>query len=410
MKLENNISYDKIIIGGGASGMMAAIYSGINSYKTLVIEANDMLGKKLYATGNGKCNFTNMDLDSKYYLTSSRDYVDKILGRFDNNRIIEFMEKLGIVCLNRNGYIYPNSEQAKSIVVSLKNKISSIDNIDIIYNNSVSSINISEKEEYKFIVRCKDNYYKAKSVIVACGSSASPYAHNINFVTGFCKDNNIDFNEMLPALVPLIVDDKYINNISGVRQNGKVSLLVDGQIIDSDFGNIQFTDECISGIPIFQISLNASRALKDNRQVELLVDFTYNLENFNLENRIKNLENYKAIDFLNGLVNSKLSIYILHKCHVLESMLVKDIDKEKLDLIKTELTKMRFNITKTANMDRAQTAIGGVSISNLNENLEVNNINGLYFIGEIVDITGKCGGYNLQFAWTSGYIAGGASI
>ena len=404
------MDYDVIVVGAGASGLIAAIAAAEKGGSVLIIEQKEKAGKKILATGNGKCNFTNMHQTPDCYRSDDSTFAMKVLSNFDNKRTLEFFERLGIVPMNRNGYIYPNSEQAVSIVSVLLMKCEAL-NIDIVYMEKV--IETSEPDFTVTTVKADKGkaVYYGKKLILATGGSATPKLGSDGSGYLLAKDFGHKIVKPLPALVSLKSPDKFCKTVSGVRTRAKASIYVDKELLIEEEGEIIFTDYGISGIPIMQISRYASRALDEGKSVYLILDL---LLNYTLDeliglliNRCNNNPDKTTEQMLVGMLNQKLNYIIIKEaklnhespCHILS----------KSDIIKLAkvIKSLKVRINETNTFDFAQVTSGGVKTSEIDSNtLESKLKKGLYLTGELIDVDGTCGGYNLQWAWSTGYIAG----
>lgn len=404
------MGYDVIIVGAGASGLVAAIAAAERGSSVLIIEHKEKAGKKILATGNGKCNFTNIYQATECYRSNDSTFAMKVLSNFDNINTIHFFERLGIVPRDRDGYIYPNSEQANSIVSVLLMKCGEL-NIDIRYNEKV--IDISEPDFNVTTIKA-DNIranYQANALILATGGCASPKLGSDGSGYILTKAFGHKIIKPLPALVALKSPDKFCRTVSGVRTGAKAFIYADMELLMEDEGEIIFTDYGVSGIPIMQISRYASRALDEGKSVYLSLDLflhsTFEELIDMLMKRCYNNPDKTTEQMMVGMLNHKLNYIIIKEarlnpeipCHILT----------KSDIIKlARLIKgLKVRINNTNTFDFAQVTSGGVSTLEIDPITMVSKLKeGLYLTGELIDVDGACGGYNLQWAWSTGYIAG----
>lgn len=404
------MDYDIIVVGAGASGLVAAIAAAEKGNSVLIIEQKEKAGKKILVTGNGKCNFTNMHQTPDCYRSDDSAFAMKVLSNFDNKRTIQFFERLGIVPKNRDGYIYPNSEQAASIVRVLLMECERL-KVDIIYKERVTKISEPDYTVNTMKPDKTNSVYYGKKLILATGGCASPKLGSDGSGYLLAKAYGHRIIKPLPALVSLKSHDKFCKVVSGVRTWAKASLYIDNENRAEEEGEIIFTDYGISGIPIMQMSRFASRALDEGSSVFISLDLfahysrkelTEMFINRCISNPDKTLEQMMV-----GIFNQKLNYIIIKEagfnpdipCHMLN----------KSDVIKlARLIKgLVVRIKDTNTFDFAQATSGGVSTEDIDPNtLESRIKKGLYFIGELLDVDGTCGGYNLQWAWSTGYIAG----
>ena len=347
-----------IVVGGGASGLTAAIVAAQNGATVTVLEQNENPGRKICVTGNGRCNLTNKDMRPEIFRGEHPKIVQNVLKQFSMEDTLEFFGQMGVVFTDRNGWIYPRSNQAKCIpelmllkARSLKVKIKTREKVKDVY-----------QQNGRWKVQTEGWTYEGDRVILANGSSASQVPGSDGSGYAIAEKLGHRIVRPLPALTGLRCKGNVFSAWAGVRTEGEVTLLLDGKPLYKERGELQLTDYGISGIPVFQLSRYAVRALEESQKAELLV----------------------------GLLPDKL---------------IRVFRKQK-DLIQT-LTSYRLTVRGSTGMEQAQVCSGGVDTTQVNaETLESNIHKGLYFAGELLDIDGPCGGYNLQWAWSSGAAAG----
>ena len=406
-----------IIIGGGASGMLAAIEASKNkNNEVLIIERNNKLGKKLLLTGNGKCNYTNLNFDidkiSYYY---NNDFYKTAFQIFDNNSLIEYFKNMGIEprIFERDGikYVYPLTNKSKDVYYTMYNFILN-SNIDIIYNEKVIDIK-NESDNYN-IITDKDEYL-ADKVIIATGGKSYSRTGSDGMMFDVLKNMGYKIIKPTPALCGLVSDDKLFKSLESFRCFVKAHLYIDDQIVNCEYGEVQFNNYGLSGIPIMNLSRFASRALVENKKVKFGLDFlvdvldTKDLSGVNLyfTKRREILSDSKVSEFLSGLIDYRLSNYIYEILKIDKNKYIKDITDDELDKFTKILTNMNIDITDTRDFYEAQITSGGIDVSQVNpESSESKLHKNLFFTGEVLDVDGICGGYNLQFAFGSAYIVG----
>ncbi len=402
------MEYEVIVIGAGASGLTAAISAARQGSKVLVIERKEKAGKKILATGNGKCNFTNMVQTPDCYRSDDSAFPMKVLSCFDTNQTLQFFRELGIYPKNRDGYLYPNSEQAASVVQVLLMECERL-GVEFRYNELVSQIKSPD-----FTVITNIQSYKGNKLILAAGGCASPQ-HGTDGI-GFRLAESLGHSiiKPLPALVQLRSSDKCCKTASGVRTQAKVELYSNNKLIGEESGEVLFTDYGISGIPVMQISRYAAKALERKEQLNLQLDFMQELSLEELTaflyERIQQGSFKTAEELMIGLLNHKLSYIILNKSGVdITKKATKVTDKEVNELARN-IKRFSLSINGTNSFEHAQVCAGGVSTSEIHQTtLESKLRKKLYLTGELIDVDGTCGGYNLQWAWSTGYLAGKAA-
>ena len=390
------------IIGGGASGLTAAIKASRNGNDVTIFEKNNKLGKKILITGNGKCNYWNENQDLNNY-HSSGDYT-KIVNQMNLVKAHAFLDSIGIVPFIKNGYYYPNSNQAISVVNAL---------VDEAVNCGVKIINEEVKDvikkDNKFII---NNSYESDILILATGGKAAPKTGSDGFGYEIAKKFGHNIIKPLPALVGLETEEN-LKDLSGIRFIGEVSLVINNEEIKKEQGEIQINEYGFSGIPVMQISSNAVKALDEGKNVSIKINYLPNiasdilgLRSF-LKVQNKHLNNKTISQILDQLFNYKLANYLLKISKIDEHSVIDKLGNDELDLLCHNILNNSYKIVKDHGFDNAQTTSGGINLKEVNlDTLESLKEKNLYFCGEILDVDGACGGYNLSFAWVSGLIAG----
>jgi hypothetical protein len=396
-----------IVIGGGASGLMAAIAASRQGAKVTLLEKNKQTGKKILVTGNGRCNFTNRNQALSNYRTESPERAKMILDAFPMQETVRFFEDLGILVKDRNGYLYPNSGQAASIAEVLRLEAQRLQ-VKMACNTEVLEI---QKADGSFQVKTEGWTYEADAVILACGSKAAPETGSTGDGYRFARQLGHSVIEPLPALTGLYAAEKDCGKIAGVRMDAKVTLWINGSICIEDVGEVQFASYGLSGIPVFQVSRYAARALEKDQHCEVQLDLcpSYTIEEMQmlLRKKTEQFRERSGTDILLGMFPEKLSLVLLERSGI--SLKKKAGDWKAFDCRKLaeQMKKFSFTITKCRGYEQAQVCSGGVPLMEVKGNsMESTLVPGLYFAGELLDVDGACGGYNLQWAFSSGYLAG----
>lgn len=395
------------IIGGGAAGMMAAITAAREGADVTLLEHNDRIGKKILSTGNGRCNFTNVNQSSKYYRSDNKGFAWKAIEHYPVNQTIAFFEELGIYAKNKNGGLYPFSEQASAVLDVLRMEVERL-KINVCTEENVVDLKVGKKG---FQIICKNHSYKADAVILATGSKAAPKLGSDGSGYTLAKKLGHSMIPVVPALVQLKCKENFYKALAGVRLQGKVHLLVNGKEVASDTGEIQLTAYGISGIPVFQVSRYASRAIYEKKHVEAVLDFMPELSEKEfydfVQKRIEARPEKSMEDFFTGVLNKKVSQVILKIANIRNNQKAGTLDKAEITRIIKAVKEFRTEVTEANSFDQAQICAGGINTKEVSpETMESLLVKGLYFAGEILDVDGICGGYNLQWAWSSGYLAG----
>ena len=398
-----------VIVGGGASGLVTAIYAKSKNNEVIILEKNDICGKKILATGNGRCNYYNDNQDLTNYYSTDKECLNKILTDDNLSEVVKLFDELGIIPKKRNGYYYPLSNQASSVRNILVSKVEKL-GIKIVNNFIVEKV-IKEKD--KFIIYSKKDSIYADKVVIATGSFAS--VKNKEEVVGYkiLKSFNHKIENVLPTLVQLKANEKYFKKWNGVRSDVCLKLFEDGNLIRKEYGEIQLTDYGISGICTFNISGYVSRGLSNNKSEIVKIDFlptigdnkTELLEFLDSRNNLLNSNN--LLDFFEGILNIKLIETILEVSKINVNRKYSSLSSSEKLVLASNIKEFKLKITGTNDFYRAQTCTGGVSLNEIKlDSMESKLVKDLYIVGELVDVDGVCGGYNLTFAWLSGILAG----
>lgn len=394
-----------IIVGGGASGLAAAIYAKKNGNNVTILERNSIICKKILLTGNGRCNYFNDDQDLNHYHSNDDNLIKNIITEDNLKELLLFFNELGIVPRIKNGYYYPYSNQALSMKQVLLSKINEL-GINVIYNYLVTNI---KKENNKFII---NNDIICDVLILSTGSKAYPKTGSDGIGYDLAKNFNHSIIKVMPALVQLKSSDKYLKELKGIRCDAKVSIFEDNKFLKSEEGELQLTDYGISGICVFNLSYLAIKALSKNKDIHAFVNFLPFIETKEellkyLDNRGNILKTKKMNEFFDGLLNNKLSKVILEKSNINANSYYRDLSKDEKNILVSNINQYNFNITSSNSFDSAQVCQGGIPINEINLfTMESKKEKNLYIIGELLDINADCGGYNLTFAFLSGMKAG----
>jgi len=392
-----------IVVGGGASGLVAAIIAKRHGAEVCIIERNLKLGKKILATGNGRCNFTNVDALPIHY--NHPEFVSHVFEAFSPRETLLFFKSLGITPkIEDLGKTYPLSEQASSITDVLIYEIRRL-GIQVIYEKVILS---AHKETKGFVLYDQvGDTYRCDKLIVATGGLALPQSGSDGTGYQIAKDLGHEITQLFPALVKLKLESPHLKHLDGVKFPGLVSLVYNNENIQTEFGDILFTKYGISGPTILQLSRKANALLQDNQTIYVDVKLVTELSEKDIEMRLLDLKNLPIELALLGLINRKLVHVVLKEANVLGDLVVVNLRYNQIKKITQLLTSMKFKVTGSKGYEEAQVTAGGVNVDEIYpKTLESKKSKGLYFAGEIIDIDGLCGGYNLQWAWSSGYIAG----
>lgn len=395
------------VVGGGAAGMMAAITAARQGARVTLLEGSGRLGQKLLSTGNGKCNLGNRKLDVTEYHTSQPQRVESFLHKFDTNDSISFFQGIGVLLKEKNGYLYPACEQAAVVQDALRYELREL-HVEVLTEKKAESIKQGEKGE--ILVKCKDGAFKFDRVILTCGGKAAPKTGSDG--SGYLLAQQIGHSliPLVPALVQLRCREEYLKGVAGVRAEAEIQLYRDGVCVACERGELQFTDYGVSGIPVFQISRVANYILQEHGNAEIIIDFLpdYGETDYG-QLRISRallLQGERSVEeFFTGMLNKKLMILLIKQAGLRPSEIVRNADQEKILRVYELCRSFRLHVTGSNSYESAQVCAGGVPLQEVTDELESVRMPGVYFAGEILDVDGKCGGYNLHWAWCSGYVA-----
>lgn len=398
---------DVIVIGAGASGMMAAITAARRGKSVAILERMNKPGKKILATGNGKCNFTNNNMDTSCF-HGNIQLIQSVLSRFSKEEALSFFHEIGIWPKEKNGYYYPNSGQAASVAEALKHELDRLQ-VPVYLEQEVLDL---FPDKYGFWIKTVQTSYTCRNVIIASGLLAAPKLGSDGSMFSLIKELGHRFVPVLPALCGFYAKGMQFSKVAGIRCDANLTLKIDGNTAATEQGELQLADYGISGIPVFQISSPAVRALYEKKSVTVVIDFLpdISLETLNTEfaMRIGKCETDENADrLLRGLLNQKLIPVLLKHAGIRSDEPLKNISLEKLERLSAGIHDYPVTLEKVRDFEFAQVCTGGIRTEEINEKtLESRLLSGLYFAGEILDVDGICGGYNLQWAWSSGYVAG----
>ena len=394
------------VIGGGASGLMAAITAKKSGKEVIILERKDRILKKVLITGNGRCNITNVNANISNYFGKNISSVENILNRFTPQDTMDFFNELGIVCNEENrGKVYPLSGQASSVVDALRFEAEKL-GIKIETEFYVRKI---EKDGFKFRIYSEDKKkIEAGRVILAAGGQSYPELGSNGSGFELAKELGHSVTKLSPSIVQLKTEKNQVKGLQGIKTDVAVTAYGDNKKICTYDGELLFTDYGISGNVVFNISFVMPLYKNVEFEIDFMEKFDYNELYEMLKERKRILSHLTMENYFNGMINKKLGQF-LSKVSGIEKLSkpVKDLNDSDIRELCTVLKKYRVKILETTGFKNAQVTAGGVSLDEVNtETLESKIVKGLYFSGEVLDVYGECGGFNLQWAWASGYIAG----
>lgn len=401
------------VIGGGAAGLVAAISCARcldKSDSTVIIEKQARTGKKLLATGNGRCNITNRNVSSEHYY-GDRKIISAVLNRFSPSDSERFFGEMGILFRDDDdGRVYPYSNQAATVLDCIRMECSKL-GVEELCDFSVSSI---KKENGKFIISSNDISIKAEYVIIATGSQASPLLGANDSGYKILNSLGIKSTPLYPSLSPVYTKEKY-KNLKGVRAKGTVSLVADGKVIKKRSGEIQFTDYGLSGICVFEISrfvneffmlgeISGQKFKEIKLSTDVMSGYSFSDLCTYLQRCKKIFADNRTVDILSGALNKKLSQSIAEYCK-LSNKPCKSLTDSDIKKIAGAVKNFIFTPVISDGYKSAQVGAGGINSEYIDpETLMSRKIKNLFVCGEMLDVDGDCGGYNLHFAFGSGMI------
>ena len=427
-----------VIIGGGPSGLISGILLARGGAAVTILEANDNPGRKLLASGNGRCNLTN--LHRTYGDLRGRDpaFNNRVLDRFTVQDTLDFFHSIGLLTMDRAGWVYPVTGQSRTVLELLMLEASRL-KIKIKTNEKAIRIE-KQREPSGYLVFTKGWHYSCDRVIVACGSPASAVKGSSRDALNFAGQFDIAAEDFHPALVPLRIKENFGNRWNGTRVRASVRILSDDKEIASEAGELQLTNYGISGIPVMQVSRFALASAASGKKTQALMDFLPDLEREELIQELCKRRNAfperSEKQLLIGLLPDKLIDLVAEEAAVISkdkntsikgtadtertavtadierTAVTADIERSAVtaDIKRSAVTvdvikNFAVTIKADAAMDMAQVCSGGILTRELTDNMEARKALGLYFVGEAVDNDGTCGGYNLQWAWSTGALA-----
>ena len=399
------------IIGAGAAGIIAAITAKrLNKNLNIdLFDANKAIGKKILASGNGRCNISNSKITSKNYIGENPDFTSFALKEFDFKAFEKFCKSIGLLLdIKPSGKVYPLSNEAKSVTNLLELALKEL-NVNIYLESMITDI---EKVDDKFNIKTQENEYKAYAkVLISNGLGAAPQLNANESGLDFASKFGHSFNPTYPSLVGLKTDNTYNGKLQGVKKECNVSLFVNGNLEQEIFGDVLFTSYGVSGFAILDISQLAVLNLSSYQDVKIAINFFPKINRNDLSDQIqtlfKTIPSQKAVDIITGMVSNKIAPVLLDICKINIDTKAADINAKQIKALAYQLNQWKLKIIDTQGFGHAEASGGGVRTAEVdNKTYESKLCKGLHFAGEVLDIVGNRGGFNLQFAWASGYLVG----
>ena len=385
-------TYDVCIVGAGFSGLVLAIKLARAGLLVCLTDLNRLVGRKILSTGNGRCNFTNSRMGNEYYYSNS----DLSFIGDNHQQVRAFIRELGVFDKDLDGYFYPYTNQAKTIREALENEINSL-NIDVYLDNRVTDISY----ENLYTITTNRTVITSKKVCVACGGLSAATLGSSKLGYKIANKFGMKTTKLAPALVGITSNEICLKELAGVRASGKVYY--------KDYsceGEIQFNKDGISGYPVMCISRFIGFDELDKHLSDIRIDFIPYLDNEQLTkeitNRFQKNPSKSILNCLVGFCNEKVIEQVVSLSKIYGDTLVAKLDEQDIETLVYNFKVFTISINGTKGFDSSQVTAGGVDLSGVNtDTMESINRPGLYFIGEVLDVDGICGGYNLTWAYTS---------
>jgi predicted Rossmann fold flavoprotein len=392
-----------IIIGAGASGLIAAITVGRAGHKAILLEQNSKIGKKILVSGNGKCNIGNRYINLNRFHSQNPEFVEKVLEGYDFKTIEKFFTSIGLELVEgKEGQIFPMSLQASSVVELLEYEAKRA-GVQIICDCTVTGI---VKEGDTFILETSQGSKKCHKLLISSGSPAAPQLGGNNSGYAFATRMGHSLIPRHPSLVQLCSEEKWVKGCAGVKVAGIAKLYANGEYITEKEGDLLFTNYGISGLAILDLSREVSSRLAHFDYCELSLDLLPKFSKEKLTNLLLQKiqkESQKPITlWLQGIINKKLISIILEqsKC---KAETERDLNRKEIGKLVYSIKNLKLSINDTKGFNGAEVATGGINTSEVNpETMESKLVPNLFFAGEILDVDGDRGGFNFHFAWSSG--------
>ncbi|MBR2715870.1 MAG: aminoacetone oxidase family FAD-binding enzyme [Ruminococcus sp.] len=400
-----NIKVDIAIIGGGASGLMCACVASKKRNKRIaVIERENRVGKKILISGNSRCNLSNLDSKAMHYGGSFDKGLEFLLENFPPKKVLTYFEEIGLIAkADSDNRVYPLSRQSSAVLSVLRNEIQR-NGVKEICDTEVMDIT---KVDNSYKLRCNDKNIFAKKVVIATGGKNN-YAQKVvtnTYSSAMSIGHNI--TKLTPSLSPVKVKTNLLKSLKGIRAQGRVSAVINGKVAKTESGEIQFGTDYLSGICVFNLSRILNRAKNAEIIIQLLPDYSFTEINDMLFKRIKLLNNENVQEIFTGLFHKNIGIALLKTSNIDTSKKAMSLSENEVNTLAHTINKWKFKVLPSSDFSNAQVTCGGINGNEINPTtLESKKAKNIYLCGEAIDIDGDCGGFNLQFAFSSGMCVG----
>lgn len=389
--------------------MIAAITAARCGADVTLFERNDRVGKKLLATGNGQCNLTNLNCDHSHFHGENPDFVTEVFKSFTISDTLNFFNALGALTISENdGRTYPRTYQASTILDVLRFEL---EFCGVKVKTQTPVINV-KKNRSAFILQSPETHFTSDAIIIACGSRAAPQLGGTTSGIDILKSFGHSVTALFPVLVPLKTGFLHSRHLKGTKVTADIAIYINNKRIASEYGEVLFTEYGLSGPPVIQLSILANYALQQNKTVTCTIDFfpdkTHAELSEHLRKRFTDKSTASVDTALIGFIHKRLITSVITASGIADlKKMSSNIDINEIDKIAVTVKNWVFTINGSLSWNDAHVCAGGIKTSEFNDKtLESRFVKGIYASGEVLDITGDCGGYNLQWAWSSGVIAG----
>ena len=399
------------IIGGGASGMMAAIKAANEENNVTIFEKNEKLGKKILITGNGRCNITNKHVTWQNYHGTHPKFASSVLSQFTNKQTIDFFEKLGLILIEEDkGRLFPRSNQAQSVIDVLAEELERL-NVEAKFNQKIKKVS-KQKDKFK-ITTYQNKKYLFDNLIIATGGKTYPKTGSTGDGYRFTESFDHKITKPFPVSTPFRIKSMVCNKLQGIKVNATLQIFHNGKKISEKTEELLFTHLGLSAPVVLESSRVVSKIFSENKRtkiqcsINLLPEYSFEEIRKILIKRLKDFPERTIGNQFIGILPKKVAPTIL-KYHQIDPLTQSmNVSKKLLHNIIEILIDHRERIIDVLSWDNAQFTAGGVDVTEIDsQTMQSKLVEGLYFCGEVVDIDGDSGGYNLQWAWSSGWVAG----
>ena len=400
------------VIGGGAAGLTAAIWAARSGASAVILEHTDRVGKKILSTGNGRCNLTNSKMEASCYRSGDPQFPMEAISQFGWKDTLRWFSSMGLLCRCRmESYYYPMSDQASAVLDCLRMECS---RLGITIRTGIQPERIRRMREGRrsfYEIMTDQGEVLADAVILACGSKAAPNTGSDGSGYELAKSLGHRIIKPLPALVQLRCQGNHYRQLAGIRTEADLRLLVNDREMWRERGELQITDYGISGIPVFQLSRFAARGMDEGKKVRVMIDFLPFMDKKEsrifLEQRFAEFGDRNGEDFLTGVLHKKLAAVLLKMAGIRLDQPVSSASIRQREHLLRAIKEYEALVSSVNPFANAQVCCGGVDVREVDPSTMESRLMGdIYFAGEILDVDGICGGYNLQWAWSSGKAAG----